>query len=107
MIDFLINILTHEFTLTLYGVMLFHIEQCIQLKTPYKESVEKVKKGVISSLIWIGFVIAFDDELLARYNEFAHVDYSDPPFFMYILGGFMVDFLREWYKKFRKENAEA
>jgi hypothetical protein len=107
MIDFLINILTHEFTLTLYGVMLFHIEQCIESKLSFNESVDKVKKGIISSFIWIGFVIAFDDELLARYNEFAHVDYSNPPFFMYILGGFMVDFLRASYKKFRKENAEA
>lgn len=107
MIDFLLNIFTHEFTLTLYGVMLFHIEQCIQDKLPYKESVKNIKRGVVSSLIWVGFVIAFDDELLSRYNEFANVDYSDPPFFMYILGGFMVDFLKEWYKKFRKENAEA
>lgn len=107
MIDFIFNILTHEFTLTLYGVMLFHIQQCIESNLSYKESKQKVKQGIISSLIWIGFVIAFDDELLSRYNEIAHVDYSDPPFFMYILGGFMVDFLRATYKKFRKENAEA
>jgi hypothetical protein len=107
MVDFILNILTHEFTLTLYGVMLFHIEQCIESKLTYKESVDKIKQGIISSLIWVGFVIAFDDELLSRYNGFANVDYSDPPFFMYILGGFMVDFLRSAYKKFRKENAEA
>lgn len=107
MIDFIFKILTHEFVLTLYGVILFHLEQCIQLKLSYKDSIDKIKQGLISSFIWVGFVIAFDDELLSRYNEFANVDYADPPFFMYILGGFMVDFLRSMYNKYKKEKVEA
>jgi hypothetical protein len=107
MIDFLINILIHEYTLTLYGVILWQIEQSLEKKLSFNETIKKIKRNVISSFVWVGFIIVFDDELLARYNEFAHVDYETPPFFMYILGGFLIDFFRTKYKKFKEENIEV
>jgi hypothetical protein len=88
MLDLLIKILTHEYVLTLYGVILWQIEQSIEQKLTFNESLKKIKRNVISSFVWVGFIIVFDDELLSRYNEFAHVDYDEPPFFMYIIGGF-------------------
>lgn len=99
----ILNILIHEYTLTLYGVILWQIEQCIELGLSLDESIKKIKKNVLSSLIWIGIVVVFDDELLSRYNEIALVDYTDPPFFMYLLGGFSVDFLKTKYKDFKKK----
>jgi hypothetical protein len=107
MLDLLIKILTHEYTLTLYGVILWQIEQSIEQKLTFNESINKIKKNVISSFVWVGFIIVFDDELMARYNEFAHVDYDEPPFFMYIIGGFLIDFFRTKYKHFKQENIET
>lgn len=107
MLQTILNIITHEYSLTLYGVVLWQIEQCIELSLTLDESFKRIKKNVMSSLIWIGIVVVFDDELLARYNEVAHVDYTDPPFFMYLLGGFLVDFFRTKYKDFKKENVKV
>lgn len=107
MIQFLISVFTHEYVLTLYGVILWQIEQSIEQKLTFNESLKKIKKNVISSFVWVGFIIVFDDELLARYNEFAHVDYDEPPFFMYIIGGFLIDFFRTKYKRFKQDNIEV
>jgi hypothetical protein len=107
MLDLLIKILTHEYVLTLYGVILWQIEQSIEQKLTFNESLKKIKRNVISSFVWVGFIIVFDDELLSRYNEFAHVDYDEPPFFMYIIGGFLIDFFRTKYKRFKQENIET
>ena len=107
MIDLLINILTHEYVLILYGVILWQIEQSIEQKLTFNQSIQKIKRNVISSFVWVGFIIVFDDELLARYNEFAHVDYDEPPFFMYIIGGFLIDFFRTKFKRFKQDNIEV
>jgi hypothetical protein len=107
MLDLLIKILTHEYVLTLYGVILWQIEQSIEQKLTFNESLKKIKRNVVSSFVWVGFIIVFDDELLSRYNEFAHVDYDKPPFFMYIIGGFLIDFFRTKYKRFKQENIEV
>jgi hypothetical protein len=103
----ILSILTHEYTLTLYGVILWQIEQCIEFSLTFDESIKKMKRNVFSSLIWVGLIVVFDDELLARYNEVAHVDYEDAPYFMYMLGGFLIDFFRTKYKDFKKENVNV
>lgn len=107
MIQFLINFFTHEYVLILYGVLLWQIEQSIEKKLTFNESLKKIKRNLISSFVWVGFVIVFDDELLARYNEIAHVDYDEPPFFMYIISGFLIDFFRTKYKRFKQDNIEV
>ena len=90
----------HEYLLVIYGVLLWQLEQWIESKQlPLVFVRDKFGKNVLSALPWVGLVVAFDDELLARYNEWAVLDYASIPWYIYILMGFSIDIVRTRIKK--------
>jgi hypothetical protein len=84
----------HEYMLALYGVLIWHVEQYFHFDGSLKTYLGKSVKSIGSSLIWVGILIVFDDELLAQYNKWAHSDYFEMPYYGYILIGFFVDVIR-------------
>jgi hypothetical protein len=42
----------------------------------------------------VGIIVVFDDEILAKYNEWAAMDYADAPLYMYTMAGFFIDMIR-------------
>jgi hypothetical protein len=87
----MIDLLTHEYSLALYGVILWQIEEYLRQSIPWRDFLRPSLRDIGRSLVWVGAIVVFDDELLARYNAIAHVDYQQAPFWMYILAGFFVD----------------
>ena len=94
MIETLEKILFHEYTLAVYGVLLWQVEQYFVSKDPIKVFLNKSHKNIGRSLIWVGIVVVFDDEILAKYNHWAAMDYAEMPFFMYTVAGFFIDMIR-------------
>lgn len=94
MIQFIQNILSHEYTLAVYGVLLWQLEQYFVSSDPIKEFLNKSHKNIGRSLIWVGIIVVFDDEILTKYNEWAAMDYSEAPLFMYTVAGFFIDMIR-------------
>jgi len=88
------HILSHEYMLAVYGVLLWQVEQYFSSKLDFKEFLGKSVKNVGRSLIWVGIVVVFDDEILAKYNHWAAVDYETAPLYMYTVAGFFIDFIR-------------
>lgn len=90
----LITILTHEYTLAMYGVLAWQLERFFRSKKNLKEYHKGAWRELGQALVWIGIVIVFDDELLAKYNEWAEIDYAEPVPWMYIAAGFFITLLR-------------
>ena len=88
----LLFICEHEYILAFFGVLLWQVEQLFVKKE--NRTWKKFRSGTARSMIWIGPIIVFDDELLAWYNSVAMVDYEIPPPQMYIVLGFLVDVIR-------------
>jgi len=78
----IINILTHEYVLVLYGVIFWEIALGNKGK--------RIRNGIRGMGLG-GVVIAFDDELLARYNHFALIDFASFPWYLYVVAGFFAD----------------
>jgi hypothetical protein len=90
----------HEYMLVIYGVVIWQVEQWFESKKkPLAFIRDHFGKNVISSLPWIGIVVAFDDELLARYNGWAVLDHASMPWYIYIAMGFSIDIVRSRIKK--------
>ncbi len=94
MLESIQTILSHEYTLAVYGVLLWQFEQYFVSKDPLKEFLNKSHKNIGRSLIWVGIIVVFDDEILAKYNEWAAMDYVDAPLYMYTMAGFFIDMIR-------------
>jgi hypothetical protein len=80
--------------LAVYGVLLWQVEQYFVSKDPLKQFLNKSHKNIGRSLIWVGIVVVFDDEILAKYNQWAAMDYSEAPLYMYTTAGFFIDMIR-------------
>lgn len=88
----ILNISQHEYVLAFFGVILWQLEQ-LYVK-PKNRNFKTFKRNTIRSMIWIGPIIVFDDEILAQYNNFAILDYAIMPPWMYIVLGFSIDIIR-------------
>lgn len=88
--------LTHEYVLVFYGVILWQVEQ-ISTGWITGKLVKNRFPFILRSMLWGGIFIIFDDELLSRYNALANVDYSSSPWWMYVIIGFTVDFIRSYF----------
>jgi hypothetical protein len=89
----------HEYLLALYGVLLWQTEQYFHFKGTLKEYISNSYKTIGRSLIWIGIVVVFDDEILATYNEWAADDYVTIPLIGYTIAGFFIDIIRTKFMK--------
>ena len=94
MIDLINSVILHPYVLAMYGVVLFQIEQYFSSKKPFGQFWEISKGNVYRSLVWVGLVVVFDDEILAQYNHWAAKDYEEMPLYMYTISGFFIDFIR-------------
>lgn len=94
MIEIINSIVLHPYILALYGVLLWQVEQYFSMKRPFKDFFKMAKGNIYRSLVWVGLVVVFDDEILAKYNHWAAMDYSEMPLYMYTIAGFFIDFIR-------------
>jgi len=94
MISFINNIIFHPYILAMYGIILWQIEQYFTLKKPFKEFWKIAEGNLYRSLVWVGLVVVFDDEILAKYNIWAAQDFEQMPLYMYTVAGFFIDFIR-------------
>lgn len=100
MINTINSIIFHPYILAMYGVLLWQVEQWFSSKKPFKEFIGSANRNIGRSLIWVGIVVVFDDEILAKYNEWAAMDYHEMPLYMYTIAGFFIDLIRSKYAKF-------
>jgi hypothetical protein len=98
-------IFAHEYSLVMYGVILWQVEQWLQSRTPFRGFLPTAARNIGRSMIWVGLIVVFDDELLAQYNSIAHVDYQNAPFWMYMVAGFAVDIVRGNFTKVKSEKS--
>lgn len=95
MIDFINSILLHPYFLAVYGVLLWQVEQWYSSKKSFKDFWKESYRNVGRSLIWVGLIIVFDDELLSKYNQWAAVDIKlDEHRYFYTIAGFFIDVIR-------------
>lgn len=91
----LINlILFHPYFLAVYGVLLWQVEQWYSSKKTFKEFYKESYRNIGRSLIWVGIIIVFDDEIISKYNSWAAVDYMEIPLYFYTMAGFFIDIIR-------------
>jgi hypothetical protein len=89
----------HEYLLALYGVLLWQVEQYFHYTGTLKEYLKNSYKTIGRSLIWVGIVVVFDDEILAKYNHWAAQDYQYVPAIGYTIAGFFIDVIRSKFMK--------
>lgn len=71
----------------------------------FKDFIKKSRKNIYRSLIWVGIVVVFDDEIMAEYNQWAEMDYQEIPLYFYTIAGFFIDFIRDKFiDKINKKN---
>ena len=83
-IETIISLLNHEYVWVLVGVVFW------ELVFGRKG---KVWRNIVRGMGAGGFVVAFDDELLARFNSWAIVDFEFFPWYLYIVAGFFADLI--------------
>lgn len=96
--DLLIAILTHEYSLVIYGTALWELQQQFSKPIPIKARF----KHLGSSMIWGGLLVAFDDEIADLLFEHTGVDlYNDLgsaentiEWYFYVIMGFTIDIIR-------------
>jgi hypothetical protein len=88
------NLLTHEYSLALYGVILWQGEQFFTSKKSFFNFIQESSRNIGRSMLWVGLVVVFDDELLAQYNHWAAMDYTEAPKWLYTIAGFSIDIIR-------------
>lgn len=94
MLELINSIILHPYSLAIYGVLLWQVEQYFSIKKPFPDFIKLAKGNIYRSLVWVGLVVVFDDELLAKYNSWAAMDYHEMPLYMYTIAGFFIDFIR-------------
>lgn len=97
----IIQFLTHEYVIAFYGVVMWSLTELSShlyslQKITLQEVINFYRKDIIimgRSMIFVGFLVVFDDELLARYNAFMVVDYHEMTWQMYFGLGFIIEFI--------------
>jgi len=95
------TVLTHEYVLGVYGVFMLHFEKFFRFVNLAQKnhlgwkSLVKFWKfewdDIVRSLMWLGILIAIDDEILAKYNTWAETDIELLQPWMYFAAGFGID----------------
>lgn len=93
------NVALHEYLLGVYGVFLWQVEQFLESKKSLKNYWREGWRQAGKAMIWVGLVVAFDDEILSRYNAWAEIDYHSPMPWMYVLSGFFINIISTKVKK--------
>jgi hypothetical protein len=100
-VETVIPMLSHEYVVAGYGVVMFHLEKFFR----FVNLAQKNKLGwrslfkfwwfewddMVRSFFWVGVLIAFDDDLVAKYNSWAETDIASPTTWMYFVTGFGID----------------
>jgi len=94
MIEIINSVILHPYTLAVYGVLLWQVEQWMETRDSFPTFVKRSQRNIGRSLIWVGVVVVFDDEIMGRYNRWAEVDYSVIPLYFYTIAGFFIDLIR-------------
>lgn len=94
MVEMINSAVLHPYILAVYGILLWQVEQYFALNKPMRQFYKESLPNVGRSLIWVGIVVVFDDELIAKYNHWAAVDYKEIPLYFYTISGFFIDFIR-------------
>lgn len=94
MLHLLNTIILHPYVLAIYGVILWQVEQWYKSRSSFGEFIRKSRKNIYRSLVWVGIVVVFDDEIMSQYNEWAEMDYKEIPLYFYTLAGFFIDVIR-------------
>lgn len=100
MTDAINSVIFHPYILAIYGVLLWQIEQWFTSRKTFKDFIFSANRNIGRSLIWVGVIVVFDDELLAKYNEWAAMDYHEMPLYMYTISGFFIDLIRSKLTQF-------
>lgn len=88
------TILTHEYTLAMYGVVAWQLNKFFMSKKTLRQYHREAWREMGQALVWVGIAVVFDDEILAQYNDWAEMDYHAPEPWMYIMAGFSITVLR-------------
>lgn len=80
----MLSLLTHEYVLVLYGVVAWEIA--------WGKKGQRLRCA-IRSMAFGGAIVAFDDEFLARFNDWAVIDFEFWPWYLYSIAGFSVDWV--------------
>jgi len=94
MLHTILTIITHEYTLAMYGVIAWQMEGFFRSKKTLRQYHKEAWREMGRALVWIGVVVVFDDEILAQYNRWAEMDYEKAMPWMYTAGGFFITILR-------------
>ena len=97
---------THEYVLAFYGVICWQLAEFFGTKKTWRSYWKTETRETLRSLIWIGILIAFDDELLSWYNHFTWHDKQETFPAMYFVGGFFIDYFRIKFSNFNKSTNE-
>jgi hypothetical protein len=87
-------VISHPYSLAVYGVLLWQVEQWFESKENWRTFLGHSQRNIGRSLIWVGVVVVFDDEIMAKYNHWAAVDYAVIPLWFYTAAGFFIDLIR-------------
>lgn len=81
--------MTHEYLMVLYGVLLWQAEQAIVNPMPLRNRAKLVGR----SMIWGGLVVIFDDEIVHMVGHFTgYVAVLE--WYYYVVAGFFIDVVR-------------
>ncbi len=94
MLTMILTILCHEYTLAMYGVVAWQLEEFFRSKKTLASYHRHAWREMGRALVWIGVIIVFDDEILQQYNSWAEQDYESAEPWMYVAGGFFVTIIR-------------
>lgn len=94
MLETINSIIFHPYVLALYGVTLWQIEQWFSSKKPFRQFLADAHRNIGRSLVWVGIVVVFDDEIMGKYNHWAAIDYTEIPLYFYTIAGFFIDLIR-------------
>lgn len=98
LIDIFNRIIIHPYFLAVYGVLLWQVEQWFSSKKPFKDFWKDAHRNVGRSLIWVGLVVVFDDEIESKYNLWAASDIKlENHLYFYTIAGFFIDLIRSKY----------
>lgn len=102
-LNVIISIVTHEYFLVFYGLMLWHLVRWWRAGNKYekdggnglgfdnKKWWKLEKNDIILSLAFAPLLIIFDDEILNWYNTTFENEYASLDKWMYLLGGTVID----------------
>ena len=88
------RVIFHPYFLAVYGIVLWQVEQWFETKKTGRDFLRGAQRNIGRSLIWVGVVVVFDDEIMAKYNAWAAVDYTTIPLYFYTAAGFFIDVIR-------------